>query len=203
MSNFRPVVARQLIHEFSKTGDVILDFCSGYGGRLLGAISLDRHYIGLDVEMDQITGSSNMIQSLSGIAKGSAELHHGLAEEKLPLYDSNSIDMIITSPPYFNLEKYSAGLGQSYVRYDNYERWKTNFLEKVLHEAHRILKPNSFLVINIANIPKFPIAKDLELISKQLFQIDTLTTLPINSRPYQRKTGNAERGEPVFVFKKT
>ena len=43
----------------------------------------------------------------------------------------NHFDTIFTSPPYFNVEKYSDEDTQSYVRYKNIDSWNKNFLHKL------------------------------------------------------------------------
>lgn len=62
---------------------------------------------------------------------------------------SGSIDLIVTSPPYWNLVDYGVDgqIGQS--SYDEY----LNDLLKVWHEAYRVLKANGKLCINTPIVP--------------------------------------------------
>ena len=40
------------------------------------------------------------------------------------------IDLVFTSPPYFNREEYSTHPEQSYIKYPNYQDWLDGFLDK-------------------------------------------------------------------------
>jgi len=61
-----------------------------------------------------------------------------------------SIDLIVTSPPYFNVKDYKMedqiGFGQSYVNY-------IEDLNFVWNECRRILRPNGKICINIKPVP--------------------------------------------------
>ena len=63
----------------------------------------------------------------------------------------NSIDLIITSPPYWNAVEYEKNKNYSYEKY-------LEFLLKVWTECERILKPNGKLAINT---PILPIPQDI------------------------------------------
>jgi hypothetical protein len=39
-------VARSVFYRFSDDQDIVVDFSAGYGGRMFGALSMARHYIG-------------------------------------------------------------------------------------------------------------------------------------------------------------
>ena len=40
----------------------------------------------------------------------------------------DTFDIIFTSPPYFNVERYSFDDNQSWVRYKNIDAWNTQFI---------------------------------------------------------------------------
>ena len=54
--------------------------------------------------------------------------------------DNESIDMVVTSPPYFNARDYS--------QWETYEDY-LEFAEKFLNESHRVLKNSGRLAINV------------------------------------------------------
>ena len=63
----------------------------------------------------------------------------------------NTIDLIITSPPYFNIKQYGdktkqIGNNSSYQQY-------INDMNKTWKESARILKPNAKIAINTPNMP--------------------------------------------------
>jgi SAM-dependent methyltransferase len=203
VANFRPLVARTVIERFSPREGRILDFCAGYGGRLLGSLSLPRHYVGIDASMKQVTGSRKMCRALQRLAPGSAELHQGCAEDLLPRIEADSFDLVFSSPPFFDLERYGSEGGQSWVRYSVYEDWKQRFLGVVVREAYRILRPGGAFVVNIADRRRLPLRADLLALAAPLFRHSKLIPMIMHARPMQRALGiETFRTEPIFVFKK-
>ena len=63
----------------------------------------------------------------------------GDAEEKLKLIDDESIDLVVTSPPYDNLRKYN-GIGDSW----NHDKFKA-----IASELKRVLKRGGVIVWNV------------------------------------------------------
>ena len=61
-------------------------------------------------------------------------------------------DTVFTSPPYFNVEKYSDEDTQSYIRYKDIDSWNKNFLHKTLGNIIPTLKKDGLLAINIADV---------------------------------------------------
>lgn len=94
--------------------------------------------------------------------------------------DTNSIDLIFTSPPYWDLIDYKTsnqlGLGLTFETY-------LAFMDKFLLSSARVLKFDSFLVLNIADIRK-NISKSLndrpKLYSVQSYIISKLESLGLD-----------------------
>lgn len=76
--------------------------------------------------------------------------------------ESNSVDLIITSPPYFNIKDYSKDGYQKdshskkktkdFGGFKKYQTYLNNLL-KVWKECERVLKPNGKLIINVPLLP--------------------------------------------------
>ena len=64
VSIFNPYLAKYLIDKYLNCYDTIFDPFSGYGGRLLGATSLNKHYIGQDINKVTVDESICMAKSL-------------------------------------------------------------------------------------------------------------------------------------------
>lgn len=201
VSNFRPTVSKAIIEQFSIDGDTVLDFCAGFGGRLLGCLPLKRHYIGIDPSINQINSNKKMYAAIKPYAPCFATFYIGCAEEVMPRLPAASVDLIFTSPPYFKQEKYNKEANQSYLRYSDFELWKTSFLLPVIIQSERILKPGGFFVINIANIRNYRLADEFEKIAGNFFKLAAFYQLEMTVRPLHRKSG-ASKFEPVFVFRK-
>lgn len=76
-------------------------------------------------------------------------LHNLSSTEGMKEIGNNTINLIITSPPYWDLKDYKnnnqLGLGMTYEFY-------MDLLKKNLYECVRVLKNDSFCVINVADI---------------------------------------------------
>ena len=70
--------------------------------------------------------------------------------------DNNSIKLIITSPPYFNIKDYSQNIEQysenDIGNIDNYSIYISKMLE-IWQECQRVLQPNGKLCINVPLMP--------------------------------------------------
>ncbi len=202
VANFRPTASKALIQKYSADGAKILDFCSGFGGRLLGAAALKRHYTGIDASYKQVVGTRKMYNSIKSFALGAAEFHKGCAEDIMPTMRSGSFDLIFTSPPYFNQEKYGHKTDQSYLRYRSFTEWKDGFLQTVIRESHRLLKPKGYLIINISDVRRYELTSALEDVAHEYFKLVDKYSLYLSARPVHMKNGSSYKSEPVYVFRK-
>jgi hypothetical protein len=204
VSNFRPTVARALLQHYSGPGERVLDFSAGYGGRLLGALSVERHYTGIDPASAQVCGLRGMVKAVSR-SFANTQLIQGCSEDILPSWPKCSFSVVLSSPPYFNCERYSNEPTQSYMRYPSYDEWKNKFLSVVLVESFRVLEKGGHLLLNVANTSRFAIASDAEQICLQHFGrpkrvLRMLMTKIPSAR--LRRPRSIYRWEPVYVFRK-
>ena len=106
IQNFKPQNARAIAEYLCPTlWGRVYDYSMGYGGRLLGvsASNLQLEYVGVDPNTETVENLKllNELIELSGGTPG--EIHQSVSEEFVP----ENIDLAFSSPPYFNLEKYS------------------------------------------------------------------------------------------------
>ena len=202
VSNFRPTIAKAVIENFSENGSRVLDFCSGFGGRLLGTMSLDRHYVGIDPSVLHVNSNIQMFNAVGNEANCTVEFLQDCAEEAMPKLHSGSFDLIFTSPPYFRQEKYTKDSNQSYLRYQNYDIWKKEFLTRVVEESARLLTTNGYFVLNISDVRGYRLARDFEELASKYFKLQKKYELEMTARPLHRKNGIAHKSEPLFVYQK-
>lgn len=149
VSKFRPTLMKALIRIFRAKS--ILDFCAGFGHRLIGTLSDDRNiklYCGVDPNKKLHKGYQKMISSF--VPKDSHKKYNMIcacAEDII--YDSTQYDLIVTSPPYFDLEIYCDDTTQSIQRYPNFEDWYQKFLLAATRNACNRLKFDGYLVMSI------------------------------------------------------
>lgn len=184
--NFPPLTARYLYEKYtshlgtrvSSTGDtlpiIVYDPSAGWGGRLLGAMSVHTNanllYVGTDPNTDHnIPGGKTKYHDIAGFfnrhvrESGSLFPSHGHAyhifqsgSEEISKLDDfrryrESVDMVFTSPPYFAKEVYSEDPEQSCHKFSEYETWRAGFLEPTLTTAVEWLRPGGYLLWNIAD----------------------------------------------------
>lgn len=70
------------------------------------------------------------------------DLRHGDCFAVLPTLPSESVDLVLTSPPYADLKTYGDFKG---VAPDDYVEW----LLPLIHEVYRVLKPTGSFILNI------------------------------------------------------
>jgi DNA methylase len=166
-SQFKPDVAKFIYyHTKSKK---ILDLSCGWGDRLAGfyATSDADEYIGCDpngavyevykqqcLDYEKFLGHKATITEYNDYfeCRGSKFVRiYNLPAEDVDWKQYESyFDLIFTSPPYFDLEKYDeTNENQSWIRYDTFDRWKNDFLFKVIELTVPTLNNNGCYMINI------------------------------------------------------
>jgi len=105
-------------------------------------------------------------------------------------------DLIVTSPPYFDLERYSDEETQSFKKYPKYEEWLDKFLFVLIKESHRLLKDDGVFILNIADCKNHKIVEHVEMFAKSMFRLDKVLLMLAPAR------FSDDFAEPIFVFKK-
>lgn len=150
--NFAPQIPRNVIEMYSEEKDLILDPMVGSGTTLIEAKLLNRNAIGIDINPRAVKLSNKLLDfDYKNNTKQEAIL--GNAKD-LSNFDSNSIDLIVTHPPYLNIIKYSDGKIKDDLSNDTeIEKFLDN-IEIVANELFRVLKPNHYCAILIGDTRK-------------------------------------------------
>ena len=226
--NFPPMTAKYLYERFTehitdKTDLRIYDPSSGWGGRILGAMSVrdDRHirYIGTDPNPDNFfddgTSKYSMVadfyntkttRSNSFFSDTNEYEVYQLGSEEVrndPDFERHrgKVDLIFTSPPYFNREAYSEDENQSYKKYGStYESWRDGFLRPTLETCAEWLKPGRYLLWNIADIlvkgDYLPLEEDSQKILEEMgLEYKYKLKMALEGMPGQNRVG--EDGKPL------
>lgn len=119
---------------------------------------------------------------------------------------SNSVDLVITSPPYYKQREYGGiGIGNEPTE----SEYLDNLL-KVFNECVRITKNTGAIVFNIGDkyensglrlIPHRFAIKAVD--TKKVFLINNLTWEKLNPTPRQDRKKLVQSTEPFFIFAKT
>ena len=160
---YKPYLFKLFINIFKgNKKSKILDLSSGWGDRLIGALSLQdeiEQYIGIDPNNNLFKGYNKMIYDLcheKNIKK--FILLQQPAEEVDYASLDYDIDIIFWSPPFFDQELYVIDNNridfkkQSVEMFKNYEDWEDNFLVYVINMATNNLKVNGVLILYLGHI---------------------------------------------------
>jgi hypothetical protein len=146
-NNFRISVVLTILRHF-KTKKY-LDISAGWGDRLLGAIFHKvKLYCGVDPNEDLHKYYHRMINKFVKKEKRNRFilLKSGFENAILP---NDEFDLVFSSPPFFNLEKYSSYKSDSITKYNNEKSWCDNFLMVSIYKAINKLKVGGHLILYI------------------------------------------------------
>lgn len=105
--NFAPQIPRNIINQYSKEGELVLDPMVGSGTTLIEARLMNRNAIGIDINPAALEITNSRINFKSD---NSSEQKAYIGDVRnLEKISNDSIDLIVTHPPYFNLVTYSDG----------------------------------------------------------------------------------------------
>lgn len=125
--------------KYSNEGDTIGDYSAGFGGRLLGAASCNRKYIGTDpfttLELEKMIDFFGF-ENCKVIGQGSENYR----------VEENSVDLYWSSPPYYDQEIYSDSLTQAYNKGRDY--FYNEYWRKTLENIKYMLKPGKWFGVN-------------------------------------------------------
>jgi hypothetical protein len=156
-SQFKPNIAKALYDYYDAKN--ILDFSMGWGDRLAGfyASQNTELYVGLDprkenhpIYQKQADYYANQLGFFETDKK--SKFHCSPAEEFDFDQYKNTFDVIFTSPPYFNVERYGHDDTQSWIRYKDINSWNTQFLQKSLDNMLPTLRSGGKLCVNISDV---------------------------------------------------
>ena len=182
ISVFRPSIAMSVYSRFEP--ECVLDFTMGWGGRLVGACALDvPRYIGVDSNKNLREPYRKMVSFLKPMTKTAVTLF--FKDANMIDYTALDYDMVLTSPPYFNIERYANQPNRSK------EAWIGEFYEPLFTKTFAGMKRGGHYCLNIPD------------------EIYRAVALPLFGRPshriempkYKRKQSE-EYKEFIYVWRK-
>ena len=149
--NFAPQIPRNVILNYSEERELVLDPMVGSGTTLIEARLLNRNAVGYDINQKAVDISSERIRfEINNKSKQIVRLGNA---QRLPDKD-NSIDLIVTHPPYLNLVKYSESKNpDDFSSIPSIPKFLDAF-DIALREMYRVLKPNRYCAILIGDTRK-------------------------------------------------
>lgn len=195
--DFPASLAKSLINEFGNCGK-ILDPCAGWGGRMIGFLASNAdEYFGVDASPYQCDGDKKIYETFKDVA---------LPDKKVTIVNSafqnvdlrnEYFDFAITSPPYFDTEKYLGG-EQSH-ELGNYDNWKSSFYEVLIRKTFDALKTNGVFCLQIGS-QRYPLLYDGREIAERI----GFVVLDIRNTDMKNSFNKTEfdKGERILIIQK-
>jgi hypothetical protein len=135
---FKPSTAKYLYNQFKATS--VLDPTAGWGGRMLGAYALDIAYTGIDT-------NTALKPAYDGLMKLIDKPNIKMIWDSCLDVDFSVIDydMVLTSPPYINLEVY-----ENMTPFESDKIFYQKFLIPLLDKCRKYIRRNGYVCFNIS-----------------------------------------------------
>jgi SAM-dependent methyltransferase len=209
IQNFKPQNARAIVEHLCPViwGNVY-DYSCGYGGRLLGigSSNMKYNYIGVDPNTETVKYLNYYNECIEEAVGVKGVIHCDVSENFQP----TDIDLAFSSPPYFNLEKYTDEDTQCMVRYKTLEEWFNGYVEPTMQNIYNGLNSEGLFATNIADYKsygnkEYKVVEDWIKTAERIgFKHVSTIKMMLNTRPGvgNQKLAGREKYEGVYVFKK-
>lgn len=216
-SIFDPVLTEVLLHWFSPKGGKIIDPFAGGSVRGLVSSFLGREYTGMDLSQQQIAAN---IEGYEKVAGNTDVFGQPLKAPQWICGDSTTIDervegggfdMLLTCPPYFDLEQYSDDPAD--ISNMSYEDFLAAY-ETIFTKAIAKVKDNGFIAVVVGEVRddngiyRNFIGDTIEAVKRagaqyynEIVLVTMLGTLPVRIRRQfeaSRKVGNTHQKALIF-----
>ena len=141
VSIFDPVLCEIVYSWFSKENDIILDPFAGGSVRGIIASKLKRYYKGIELRPEQVGANIENAKELCN--EYFPDWIIGDSNKILDTMDNSSCNMLLSCPPYVNLEVYSDDPDD--ISNMDFTRF-INVYTEIIHKSYLKLKDNSFAV---------------------------------------------------------
>lgn len=181
---------------------VYIDTSCGWGIRMLASAVLDINYIGFDV-------NSELIEKLNELGK---DIQQFKPNWKFHIYKrgsqyyipalTNSADIMLTSPPYFNLEDYGNNECEKVDSlHGDYSDWLELYVKPLMINSSKYIKENCSILINVKDFNGLPLENDFIRYGESAgLKYKGFTTLKNIKRI--NDSGIVDNSEKVLIFTK-
>ena len=209
VTNFKAANARAIVEYLCPVmWGRVYDYSSGYGGRLLGisASNMRYEYVGIDPNTETYKYLCYFNELIERATGRKHEINCKTSEE----YTPQDIDCAFSSPPYFNLEKYSDEDTQCMVRYGTLDEWFDGYVAPTMRNIYNGLNADGVFATNIADYKSYG-NKSYAVVDRWIATAEAIgfkhtgtIKMMLNTRPGvgNDKTAGREKWEGVYVFSK-
>ncbi|MBS7251544.1 MAG: site-specific DNA-methyltransferase [Candidatus Freyarchaeota archaeon] len=197
---FPEELVRRLIKIYTKEGEVVLDPFMGSGTIVLAARNLNRKGIGFELCEEFFSLAKKRLRYLDTqleafssegekTAFASPEIYLEDARNILKYVKTNSVDLVVTSPPYWDIHRQKrtadykeirpySELEQDLGNISDYNQFLTA-LKEIFEQVYMVLKPGKWCIIVIMDIRKkdkfYPLHMDMTRVMQEIgFELDDI-----------------------------
>lgn len=149
-SFYRPHFSRQAIDQLGLLQGELFDPCAGWGGRLLGTVSAGWHYTACEPNPETYDNLCRLVAFLG--------IGHRVTLHNMPVEDFDistlTPDIVLTSPPYFNLERYTSDQNQSYNKFSDFQNWRDHWFVPLMNRCLDQIHPEGISAWNVQNFQR-------------------------------------------------
>ena len=197
---YRPQMAKMICDRYNPK--MVLDPCAGWGGRMLGCVASGAYYIAFEPN----TETFNNLQRLIGFL-GIQDKVRIICDDALNMdkYDLPNFDLILTSPPYFDLEVYTHEDTQSIKIHNSYESWSENFLRNLIHKSLSLLNDGGVSCWNVGKVGKNDMNDDVLLYHQErdFMKFTEFSVVSSKRQSNQSTKKNEKNSDKTIIYKKT
>jgi hypothetical protein len=198
-SQFKIMVAKYIYKNFG--GPKVIDYSGGWGARAIAAGSLGFKYYGIDpLTYNKCNEMMKFFDIKGNVFNGGSE------EEGSYINIPNDCDLAFSSPPYFNLEVYSDDVGQSYNKFNDYEKWLDNYWSGTIENCfNHIRSGGKFILCAVETVGKLNIGKDMVSRCEKRFKLNSVLNIKVHKGHLsgKKKSGIISKTtEAFYIFDK-
>lgn len=163
-------LCEKLLRTFSKKGSYVIDPFNGVGSTLVACKNLGWYGTGIDLSSEYCEIAKNRIDNVEGIS-----VINGDSFKVLKQFQDESFNLCLTSPPYWDILNRTrsadkkeninySSMGNDVGNISDYNLFLDS-LEELFTEIFRVLKHDSYCLVNVMDIRKkanfYPLHSDL------------------------------------------
>jgi DNA modification methylase len=142
--HFPEALAAAIIGSYSNVGDLVLDPFAGFGTTAVVALRFGRGAVAVELLPERAAIIRQLLGDLGRVVTGDARELTALVQAP--------IDLCLTSPPYMTRLGHPENPMTGYRTLDGAYETYLDDIESVGREVASLLRPSSFLVVNVATI---------------------------------------------------
>jgi hypothetical protein len=202
MSNnqFKPFVAKVVYTYFNNIDkiDTILDFSAGWGGRMVGALCLNKNYIGIDPNVSLRKSYIGILETLKDYNSSNVKIKFNYGENVD--FSKLKYDFVLTSPPYLEEKGGLIEIYENIKEYDDDSFYHT-FIFPTVYRILHYLPMNKYFCLN-TNVSNMNVIKEY-LLGEETMKIPYKTKERAGGPKRRDKHQTIRYSEYIYCYKKT